>query len=80
MEHVDPMASVISALLSMGPGGIVCWIMMQQRKEDRADRKEQDENRLELERDRVETDKKLATAITTLAMKIIGKPFDGDAA
>lgn len=80
MEHIDPAASVISALLGSGPAGIFCWILLQQRKEDRAAAERQDAQRVELERERLETDRKIAGALMALAMKITGKPFDGDAA
>lgn len=66
-------ATLISALLGSGPVGIVCWILLQQLKSDRADR-------LQYDKDRLETDKQLAGALMALALKITGKPFDGDAA
>jgi hypothetical protein len=64
-------ATLLSALVNAGPFGVFCWILLQQRKEDRAER-------LQLDRDRNDTDKKIAGALMALALKITGKPTDGD--
>ncbi|NLS28148.1 hypothetical protein S2M10_31570 [Sphingomonas sp. S2M10] len=68
---MDP--SIISALVGSGPLGVVCLFLLQQRKEERAER-------LQYDKDRLETDKSMARAIMALAMKVTGKPTDGDQA
>jgi len=64
--------TLIQSLLASGPLGVVAWILLQQLKTDRSER-------LQYEKDRLETDKKLASALTALSMKITGKMPDGDA-
>jgi hypothetical protein len=70
----------VQALIGSGPIGLACWILLQQRKEDRAERAQERAERLELDKERLASERKLAAAITILALKITGKPFDGDAA
>jgi hypothetical protein len=70
--------TLIAALANAGPFGIMCWILLQQRKEDRADRLDHDRQRLEYDKDRLSTDKALSGALMALAIKITGKPADVD--
>ncbi|HEY0624677.1 hypothetical protein [Sphingomonas sp.] len=68
--------TLIAALANAGPFGIMCWILLQQRKEDRAERRELDEQRLAYDKDRLATDKALSASLMALAIKITGKPID----
>lgn len=69
--------TLIAALANAGPFGIMCWILLQQRKEDRAERQAHDQQRLEYDKDRLATDKALSGALMALAIKITGRPIDG---
>lgn len=66
---MDP--TLLNAILGSGPMGIIVWILLQQRKEERSER-------LAYDKERLETDKRLAIALTSLAIKITGRPVDGD--
>jgi len=68
------------ALMSLGPGGVMCWILLQQQKLQREDRQAEAAARLDHDKERLTTDKRLAAAMVVLAMKITGRPIDGDAA
>lgn len=62
---------LIQSLIGSGPLGVVCFIILQQMRADRAER-------LAFDQARLDTDKKLAVALTALALKITGKLPDGD--
>lgn len=64
-------AAIVQALVSLGPGGIMCWILLQQMKAEREDRKTERAERLK-------ADLATASALTALAMKITGRPLDGN--
>lgn len=70
--------ALIQALLGSGPIGLACYILLQQRNQDRQEREAERTARAELDRDRLATDKKIAAALMALALKITGKPSDGD--
>lgn len=72
--------AIVQALLSMGPGGLMSGILLLLWKQDRADRAAERAERLQIDRNKVESEKQLAVALTQLAMKITGKPIDGDQA
>lgn len=67
---MDPNA-LFGALVNAGPFGLLCWILLQQRKEDRAER-------LQYDKDRLATDKALSAAMMALAIMIKGSPIDVD--
>lgn len=72
--------AIAQALLSLGPGGVVCWLLLQQRNQDRQERQAERLERAELDKDRLATDKKIAAALMALALKITGRPLDDDPA
>lgn len=57
---------IINALINSGPIGIAACILLWQSNRDRAER-------LIFDRERLDNDKKLASALTALALKITGK-------
>jgi hypothetical protein len=69
--------AVVQGLLALGPGGVMCWILLQQMKLDRSDRREDRAERLAYDKDRLETDKGLVRSLTALSLKIEGRPGDG---
>ncbi len=66
-----PLDPILSSLITSSPLGIAFWLLLNQFKSDRAER-------LQYDKDRLDMDKKLVAAMTTLAMKITGRPIDGD--
>jgi hypothetical protein len=65
--------AIVQALLSLGPGGIMCWVLLQQMKLDREQRQRDTDARLAYDKDRLEVDRKVAVALTALAIGITGK-------
>lgn len=69
---MDP--GVVSALIGSGPMGLLALVMWIWRKEERADRKTEADRRAAYDERRLDADIKMATALTSLAMKITGTP------
>jgi len=63
--------TLVQQLIGSGPLGIVAWLMLKQMKEIAAER-------LAYDRDRLEVDRRLERALTTLAMRILGRPIGGE--
>lgn len=67
-------ATVITSLVQTGPTGIalfIAWKLFDQMRTDRAEL-------VQLLKDKANSETKLATALTLLALKITGRPLDGD--
>lgn len=62
--------SLLQTILGSGPLGIVAYLLLRQLQKAADDR-------LQYDKDRLETDKKLVAALTFLAAKVTGKPYDG---
>ncbi len=62
--------SLLQTVLGSGPLGIVAFLLLRQLQKAADDR-------LQYDKDRLETDKKLVAALTFIATKITGKPYDG---
>lgn len=75
---MDP--ATINSLIGAGPVGVLAfmaYLSLQWVRADREQQREDRQERLSADRDRTETDKKLATAVTVLAMRVTGRPPGG---
>ncbi|MDC7808781.1 hypothetical protein [Sphingomonas koreensis] len=72
---MDP---IVAALLNSGPIGIAAAILLWKDGRDRQQMRDERAERLAFDKERLAADKKLASALTALALRITGRIPDGD--